>query len=127
MLTEIRPYYLEVSSASFTESPNGIQESGQVKATIEKRWLTGSEKIRGSIGEATLETIDFFNLPNSARMELHIYREPITQIRHILTALHAVSSPRAISHFLSESSQTPTMPIRERVRSRILAFCLSEW
>jgi hypothetical protein len=49
-------------------------------------------KISRSIAEATSETLDFFELPNATRMELHLYREPITRIRDILTSLNAIGS-----------------------------------
>jgi hypothetical protein len=92
MLREICPYCLEISPMLFTESTNSIQDFGQGKSTIEELRVTRNEKLWKSISEPTSEALDFFDLPNATRMELHIYQEPSTQIYHILTALHAIRS-----------------------------------
>jgi GINS complex subunit 2 len=93
VLTPMRPYYMEVSHAFFTRSPLSIRDLDQVRTTVDEIWLTRIEKIRRSIGEATSETLDFFELLNATRMELHLYREPITRIRQILSSLNATGTP----------------------------------
>jgi GINS complex subunit 2 len=91
-LAPIRAHYMELSHAFFTRAPMSVRDLDQVRTTVEELWLTRSEKIRRSIAEATSETLDFFELPNATRMELHLYREPITRIRDILTSLNAIGT-----------------------------------
>jgi GINS complex subunit 2 len=92
VLTAIPPHYLEVSTAFFARDTSGIRDVDQVKTTVEELWLTRNEKIRRSIAEATSASLDYFELPNATRMELHLYREPITRIRHILTTLNGMEA-----------------------------------
>jgi GINS complex subunit 2 len=95
VLTVIHPCYLEISHAFITRSPMSIRDLEQVRVTVEQLWHMRSDKIRRSIGEATSETLDFFELPNATRLELHLYREPITRVRYILTELNGIRVPAA--------------------------------
>jgi GINS complex subunit 2 len=94
-LTRIHPYYMEVSHAFITHSPMSIRDLEQVRIAVDQLWHIRCAKIRQAIAESTSETLDFFELPNATRMELHLYREPITRIRSILTELNAVGVPPA--------------------------------
>jgi GINS complex subunit 2 len=94
-LAPVRPHYMELSHAFFTRAPTSIRDVDHVRTAVDELWLMRSDKIRRSIAEATSETLDFFELPNATRMELHLYREPITRIRDILTSLNAIGAQGA--------------------------------
>jgi GINS complex subunit 2 len=85
-LQKVPSHYMEVSFAFFTRSPRSIQNLDRVRAGIEDLWMIRIEKIRRSLLEME-PGVDSGKLENGTRMEVHMFREPLTRIRTLLTSM----------------------------------------
>jgi GINS complex subunit 2 len=87
-LQKVPPCYMEVSFAFFNNANDVIKDADAVRSAIEDLWTIRTEKIRAIFAQYK-ESVDlFFTCPNMTRMELHHYREPITTIISMMSALY---------------------------------------
>lgn len=89
-LTKLPSHYMEVSFTFFVRCPEVVKDADQVRGLIEDLWGQRIEKLRRSVIVGSSETQDTFALPNATRMELHMFREPITKITSTLTSLNSM-------------------------------------
>lgn len=92
-LTKVPSRYMEISFAFLVRCPEVVKNADQVRALVEDLWSLRVEKLRRSVIESSSETQDSFALPNATRMELHMFREPITKITSMLTSLDSMRTP----------------------------------
>lgn len=91
-LQKVPPAYMEISFAFFNNANNVIKDADAVRSAIEDLWTIRTEKIRSIFGQYK-ESVDlFFTCPNITRMELHLYREPITTIISLMSSLYDKAS-----------------------------------
>jgi GINS complex subunit 2 len=85
-LGKVPAHYMELSFAFFSKSPESIRDLDAVKSLVEDLWRIRVEKIRKSLPGLDPNS-DFEALENGTRMELHMFREPMTRIRELLTSI----------------------------------------
>ena len=86
-LSKINSQYMEISYAFFNRSPHSINELDQVRSLISDIWARRTEKIRQSIILNSHEEAKYLSFPNATSMEIHLFREPVSQIASLLTNL----------------------------------------
>lgn len=90
-LSKVPRNYMEVSFAFFLKAPTIVQKLDSVRSLVEDIWTLRVEKLRNSIIINSSAINDNFELPNVTRMELHLFREPVTKITELLTSMNALS------------------------------------
>ena len=85
-LAKLSSHYMEESFAFFVRCRENVRDVDRVKELIEDLWNLRVEKLRKAfVGKAQEEAYD---LTNATRMELHMFREPMTKIRELFNSLN---------------------------------------
>lgn len=87
-LQKVPPCYMEVAFAFFNNANNVIKDADAVRSAVEDLWTIRTEKIRTLFAQYKDSVDLFFTCPNMTRMELHLYREPITTIISLISSLY---------------------------------------
>ena len=81
-------HYMPLCFAFFVRSPGSVKDVDQVRNMIEDLWVLRVEKLRRTLSEEVLDdTHDAGLLTNATRMELHMFREPISKIMDLWASL----------------------------------------
>ena len=81
-------HYLPLSFAFFTRAPSTVKDVDQVRNMIEDLWAVRVEKLRRMITTSVSDgSQDAGSLTNATRMEIHLFREPITKITDLWASL----------------------------------------
>ncbi|EAY06994.1 Partner of SLD five, PSF2 family protein [Trichomonas vaginalis G3] len=88
-LGKVPSHYIEVAFAFFNSERSNIVEPDLVRSLIEDLWTLRIEKIR-SIFTKKAENLTelYFTCENITKMEVHMFREPISAIISILASLY---------------------------------------
>lgn len=97
-------YYMEVAFAFFLKFPNSVPDSEQVRSLVEDIWELRVEKIRKLISQhlqtsQTSEILDQMSFEKATRMEIHMFRVPLTKITELLTELYSQPSINDFDQF----------------------------
>ena len=87
-LQKVPQYYMEVSFAFFNNANNVVKEADLVRSCIEDLWTIRTEKIRHIFSNSTYIKDLIFTTPNITRMEVHLFREPISNITSLTSTLY---------------------------------------
>ena len=93
LLTELPKFFFEISFSFFNNARELIQDSDTARATVEQIWEIRNEKLRSSIISTVGGLYDNFDFPNATRMEIHLFRYPISKVSELLLNLYSFAHP----------------------------------